>query len=131
MGNVNGVRIAGVLLQAGEVKSETLLKWGEKGFAGSSTNPGVMSDVFARVGGPNDQVAHPAKTDTMVIINSGYVVIDNAWLWRADHDKYGLVHSSNNPVTNGIIVNGDYVHAYGLMVEHTLGDMTVWNGNYG
>lgn len=131
VGNVNGVRVAGVLLEAGETKSEALLMWGTKGFAGSSQNPGVASDVFARVGGRNDQYAHSAKTDTMVTINSGNVIIDNTWLWRADHDTQGLVYNSNNPVDSGIVVNGDDVIAYGLAVEHTLGHMTQWNGNNG
>jgi len=36
-----------------------------------------------------------------------------------------------NPVTSGIVVNGDNVIAYGLAVEHTLGHMAVWNGNHG
>jgi hypothetical protein len=30
--NVDGVRIAGILLQAGETDSDSLLKWGENGF---------------------------------------------------------------------------------------------------
>ena len=131
VGNVNGVRVAGVLLEAGETKSDALLVWGSKGFGGDGNNPGVMSDVFARVGGRNDQHAHPAKTETMVTINSGNVVIDNTWLWRADHDKQGLVYNSNNPVSSGIVINGDNVIAYGLAVEHTLGHMVQWNGNNG
>jgi len=67
----------------------------------------------------------------MLQINSGNVIIDNTWLWRADHDVAGKVYNSNNPVTSGIVVNGDNVIAYGLAVEHTLGHMTVWNGNNG
>jgi len=67
----------------------------------------------------------------MAEINSGYVVIDNTWFWRADHDVSGSVYASRNPVDTGFIVNGDNVTAYGLAVEHVLGEMTVWNGNYG
>ena len=51
VGDVDSVRIAGVILEAGTKKSDTLLKWGSGNFKGSSTTPGVMSDVFARVGG--------------------------------------------------------------------------------
>ncbi len=36
-----------------------------------------------------------------------------------------------NPVATGIQVNGDNVIAYGLAVEHTLGNMVEWNGNQG
>lgn len=67
----------------------------------------------------------------MMTVNSGNVVIDNTWLWRADHDVTGDVKDSNNPVQNGLIVNGDDVIAYGLKVEHTLGDLTLWNGENG
>jgi len=67
----------------------------------------------------------------MIEINSGNVIIDNTWLWRADHDVTGSVRNSQNPVTSGIVVNGDNVITYGLAVEHTLGHMAVWNGNNG
>ncbi len=53
VGDVDGVRIAGILLQAGPTKTSALLKWGT-GYGGSQSNPGVLSDVFARVGGPNN-----------------------------------------------------------------------------
>ena len=57
VGNVDGVRISGVLLQAGAENAEALLKWGdETKYEGSRTNPGVATDVFARVGGPGDSV---------------------------------------------------------------------------
>lgn len=34
----------------------------------------------------------------MVIINSGYTILDNSWLWRADHTISGEVYNGNNPV---------------------------------
>lgn len=131
VGNVDGVRIAGMLLQAGNHKASTLLKWGQSKNAGSSQNPGVASDVFARVGGRNNPYHGQTSADSMIEINSGNVIVDNTWLWRADHDVAGSVKNSMNPVTSGIVVNGDNVIAYGLAVEHTLGHMTVWNGNHG
>jgi len=67
----------------------------------------------------------------MVIINSSNVIYDNTWLWRADHDVAGNVSDSHNPVTNGLIVNGDDVIAYGLAVEHCLENLVVWNGERG
>jgi len=30
----------------------------------------------------------------MVIVNSGNVILDDLWLWRADHYDGGLVESS-------------------------------------
>lgn len=40
----------------------------------------------------------------MVQLYSCNLVIDNAWLWRADHDVTGLVRSKQNPVDHGIQV---------------------------
>ena len=47
-------RIAGLTLEAGKVRSPTLLKWGSDTTVGNSTAPGVISDVFGRTGGRND-----------------------------------------------------------------------------
>ena len=75
------------------------------------------------------------SVDNMVEINTAGTIIDNAWLWRADHDVSGNggapVSGRKNPVQTGLIVNGEFVRAYGLMSEHTLGDLVQWNGNYG
>ena len=64
-------------------------------------------------------------------INNQHVIIDHTWLWRADHDKAGGVTNSRNYVKNGLQVNADNVKAYGLFSEHSLGDLTEWNGNNG
>ena len=58
-----------------------------------------MHDIFARVGGPDDK---EVKTETMVQVNSGNVIIDDTWLWRADHDVNGQVANGKNPVSVGI-----------------------------
>jgi len=47
-------RIAGFLIEAGETWTESLLTWGTDTSAGNSAAPGIISDVFARVGGRND-----------------------------------------------------------------------------
>lgn len=129
VGNVPGVRIAGVLLQAGFGASDSLLVVGSEGYAGDAANPVVLSDVFARVGGAN--ATGSVQTDKMVTVNTDNTIIDDVWLWRADHDEGGLVYDSRNPVTTGLMVNGNNVVGYGLAVEHTLGDMLVWNGENG
>ena len=56
------------------------------------------------------------------------VIIDNTWLWRADHTVNGLVYNYSNPVFNGLVVTGNDVIAYGLAVEHTLADLVAWTG---
>ena len=52
------------------------------------------------------------------------------WLWRADHAN-GQVTYSSNQVKHGLVVDGDNVHMYGLAVEHTLNELTLWNGEHG
>lgn len=71
------------------------------------------------------------QTDRMVTVNTGNTIIDNVWLWRADHDVNGSVYDSRNYVATGLQVNGDNVYGYGLAVEHTLGNMLEWFGNNG
>ena len=90
-----------------------------------------MHDVFARVGGPD---LTEVKASTMVQINSGNVIIDDTWLWRAGQDVSGKVMDKKNPVDTGLQVNGDNVIGYGLAVEHTypwLGNLLEWNGDNG
>ena len=67
----------------------------------------------------------------MVAIGSGHVVVDNVWLWRADHGVKGLVYNSSNYCATGLVVDGSNVTAYGVAVEHTLADLLQWNGDDG
>jgi len=129
VGNVDGVKVSGVMLQAGPQESHTLLQWGAGSHTGSKSNPGVIQDVWTRVGGTN--ATGDMRTKYMIEVNSDNVIIDNIWLWRADHDVRGSVMNSRNPVETGLVINGNNVTGYGLAVEHTLGDMLVWNGDYG
>eukprot|EP00928_Gymnodinium_smaydae_P036429 TRINITY_DN25467_c0_g3_i1.p1 TRINITY_DN25467_c0_g3~~TRINITY_DN25467_c0_g3_i1.p1 ORF type:complete len:539 (-),score=88.75 TRINITY_DN25467_c0_g3_i1:378-1994(-) len=118
------VRVAGLLLQAGTMASPALLQWGSTGDAG----PGFLHDIFARVGGPDkEQVC----ADKLVHILSDNVIGDNFWLWRADHTINGEVKNMINPVKKALVVDGNDVKMYGLACEHTLEDLTVWNGNGG
>ena len=128
--DVEGVYISGILLQAGNKNTETLLKFGNANqkYPGNVNNPSVLHDVFARVGGPDD---NEVMASQMMQINHGHVIIDGTWLWRADWDKNGPVAGSKNPVETGLMINGDNVIGYGLASEHTLGDMLVWNGENG
>ena len=52
VGNVDGVRVSGVLLQSSTFYTESLLKWGSIGY--KAANPSFMHDIFVRVGGPNN-----------------------------------------------------------------------------
>merc|ERR1711871_553555 len=136
VGDVDGVRVAGFLLQAGPPQGDqmapALLQWGVSGkYAGSASNPGFIHDVFGRVGGPDGMYSNPVATELMLHIRSGHVVGDNMWLWRADHTAGGIPSTQSNRVDHGIVVDGDDVTMYGLAVEHTVQDLTLWNGERG
>ncbi|CAE8617785.1 unnamed protein product, partial [Polarella glacialis] len=131
--DVCGVRVAGLLLQAGHVHSDVLLRWGGRDVGGGScesNDPGLLADVFARVGGPDTEAV---STAVMVEVNADDSVLDNLWLWRADHCE-GQADNNRCPprnCDNALIVNGDRVTAYGLCAEHTQQDVVVWNGEDG
>jgi len=126
---LRNVRLAGVLLHASSVKSPVLLEWGE---IGDTCEHCVISDLFTRVGGPDGTNALPTAVDVFVHLKSGGIVGDNFWLWRADHTHHGVgTHPNMNPCKTGLVVEGHDVTMYGLAVEHTLEDMTIWNGNRG
>ncbi len=122
-----GIRVGGLLFETGGTESETLLKVGEeKTDKDNSGNPVVLSDMFFRVGGV---VNTPTATKSCVIINSNDVIGDNFWVWRADHGA-GVAWNTNT-APNGMIVNGDDVTIYALMVEHFQEYQTIWNGENG
>ncbi len=122
---MDGVSVAGVLIEAGATTTSTLLQAGVMGSsADHSKNPTVLFDVNCRIGG---NIVGTATT--CFTINSNNVIIDNSWLWRADHGA-GADWNTNRS-HNGIIVNGNGVTAYGLFVEHHEQFQTLWNGNGG
>jgi hypothetical protein len=123
--DVDGVTVAGVLFDAGAEQSPTLLQLGGPGNAVShSSNPSALFDIACRVGGPA-----AGLTKSCVTIDSDDVLLDEVWLWRADHGTG--VGWTANAATNGIVVNGANVSAYGLFVEHFQEYQTLWNGDGG
>eukprot|EP00929_Paragymnodinium_shiwhaense_P093752 TRINITY_DN53_c0_g1_i8.p1 TRINITY_DN53_c0_g1~~TRINITY_DN53_c0_g1_i8.p1 ORF type:complete len:760 (-),score=142.06 TRINITY_DN53_c0_g1_i8:520-2799(-) len=130
VGNVAGVRVAGLLLQAGTKESSTLLQWGDSTASGTSAKGGVISDLYARIGGPSKPAV--ASATSMLEINLDQVILDNAWLWRADHvEGGGLVKNGDYPCQVAAIVNGADVTMYGMKTEHCLTDQLQWNGEGG
>lgn len=126
----NGVILAGILFDAGSEKSENLLVVGmeDGNKSEDSTRDFIqLSDLFFRVGGTATE--QPATTECCVTVNSSHVIGDNFWVWRADHGEQ--VAWDKNIAENGIIVNGDKVTIYGLMVEHFEEYQTIWNGENG
>lgn len=126
--DVDGVSVSGVLFDAGLTESPTMLQVGDATNATDhSANPIALFDVSCRVGGATGGSATVCFT-----INSNNVLVDNAWLWRADHGKdSSTVGWDVNKSKNGIIVNGNNLTAYGLFVEHFQEYQTLWNGNGG
>ena len=123
--DVDGITIAGLLFDAGEMKSPVLLQVGAaKNKTSHAKNPIELDDVFFRVGG-----AGPGSTEANLEINSNDTIVDHTWIWRADHGA-GAGWTSN-PSDNGLVVNGDNVTIYGLFVEHHQKFQVLWNGNAG
>jgi hypothetical protein len=123
--DVDGVTLAGLLIDAGPTNSPVLVQIGPPGSSTRhSSNPTVLSDLFVRVGG-----AGIGRATRSVEINSHDVIGDHLWLWRADHGN-GVGWTSNT-AANGLVVNGNDVTMYGLFVEHYQQHQVRWNGNGG
>jgi hypothetical protein len=123
--DVDGVKIAGLLFDAGTTQAPVLLEVGPLGSSAShSSNPISLHDVFLRVGG-----AVAGKVTDALIINSNNTIIDHIWSWRGDHGS-GIGWNVNT-ADRGLVVNGNNVIAYGVFVEHYRQHNTVWNGNGG
>jgi hypothetical protein len=123
--DVDGVALAGMLVDAGPTNSPVLVELGPAGSSAShAANPSWLSDVFFRVGG-----AGAGKATVSLRINSNDVLADHMWLWRADHGAG--VGWTVNTAANGLVVNGANVWIYGLFVEHYQQHNVLWNGNGG
>jgi hypothetical protein len=123
--DVDGVKLAGLLLDAGTTNSASLLQVGQSGASASHAgDPISLQDVFLRIGG-----AGPAAVTNALVVNSNNTIIDHIWVWRADHGTGA--GWTTNPSDTGLIVNGTNVEALGLFVEHFQKYNVVWNGNGG
>jgi hypothetical protein len=124
--DVDGVTVAGIILDA-DSYSKNMIVAGQSGAnKRHNSNPTILQDVFVRVGGVHGGVA---STKDAVVINSNDVIGDHFWIWRADHGAG--VGWDLNTTDNGVVVNGDYVTLYGLMVEHFQKYDVLWRGEYG
>ncbi|MFB7836989.1 MULTISPECIES: discoidin domain-containing protein [unclassified Streptomyces] len=123
--DVDGVRLAGFLIDAGPVNSPTLLELGpQNSSADHAANPTTVQDVYVRIGG-----AGAGKATTSVVVNSDDAIIDHTWVWRADHGEG--VGWETNRADYGVRVNGDDVLATGLFVEHFNKYDVEWYGERG
>jgi hypothetical protein len=123
--SVPGVKLSGMIFDAGSVNSPALLQVGLPGRGWSDpADPTLVQDVFFRVGG-----ATPGQASNGLVVDSSQVILDDIWAWRADHGN-GVGWTSNVGNT-GVVVNGDDVTAYGLFVEHYEKANVIWNGRDG
>ena len=124
--SVPGVKLSGLIIDAGPVNSPVLLEVGSpaSGGAGNPADPTLVQDVYFRIGG-----AEPGQATDSLVVNSSHVILDNIWAWRADHGSG--VGWTDNVGDHGLIVNGNDVTAYGLFVEHYEKTQVIWNGQGG
>jgi hypothetical protein len=124
--SVPGVKISGLIFDAGPVNSPVLLQVGSPGNrpGSSSGDPTLVQDVYFRIGG-----AEPGQATNSLVVNSSHVILDNIWAWRADHGAG--VGWTDNVGDHGLIVTGDDVSAYGLFVEHYQKTQVIWSGQGG
>ena len=120
-----GVKLSGLIIDAGPVNSPVLLKVGTPG-PSSASNPDLIQDVFFRIGGPETT---PVSATVSLLDNAGHSIIDDVWAWRADHGN--AVGWTLNTADTGAVVTGDNVTAYGLAVEHYQKDEVIWSGQGG
>ena len=124
--DVDGVQLAGLVIDAGPINSPVLVQLGtqQNSRGRHEWNPTSLNDVFFRIGG-----ATPGLATTSLEVDSNDVILDNIWAWRADHGNG--VGWTDNVADHGLVVNGDYVTALGLAVEHYEQNQVVWNGEHG
>jgi hypothetical protein len=122
-----GVKVSGLIFDAGSVNSPALLSVGTPlPAAGSASDPDTVQDVFFRIGG-----AETTATSATVSLldNASNSIIDDVWAWRADHGND--VGWTENKGGTGLVVTGNNVTAYGLAVEHYQKSEVVWTGQGG
>src|SRR6516164_8356193 len=129
--DVTGIDISGLIVDSGPVNSPVLAQIGSKnGNNGvphnQASDPTALQDVFFRVGGP-----HVGQASVALEVNSDNTILDDLWIWRADHGVPGSVGWTVNTADTGLVVNGDNVTATGLFVEHFHKYNVIWNGNDG
>jgi hypothetical protein len=143
--NVPGVKLSGIIFDAGPVNSPALLEVGASCDRGGDAfyrrrrggprgcqaagwsdpnDPTLLQDIFFRIGGAEAGLARDS-----LVVNTSNTILDDVWAWRADHGA-GVGWTSNRADT-GLIVNGDNVDAYGLAVEHYQKNEVIWNGRGG
>ena len=123
----SGVKLSGLIIDAGPVNSPVLLSVGVPGLgAGTAADPDTIQDVFFRIGGAETT---PVSAAVSLLDNADNSIIDDVWAWRADHGND--VGWTQNKGDTGLVVTGNDVTAYGLAVEHYQKNEVIWSGQGG
>ena len=108
--DVPGIDLSGLLVDAGPVNSPVLMQIGtlignNGGPHNNPSDPTALQDVFFRVGGP-----HVGKATVALVVNTDNTILDDLWIWRADHGVPGSVGWTVNTADTGLVVTGDHVY---------------------
>jgi hypothetical protein len=121
----DGVKLSGMIIDAGPVNSPVLLSVGTPGPSNAS-DPDLIQDVFFRIGGAETT---PVSAAVSLLDNASNSIIDNIWAWRADHGND--VGWTLNKGDTGLEVTGNNVTATGVAVEHYQKNEVIWSGQGG
>ncbi|HEV3379565.1 MAG TPA: hypothetical protein VG142_01035, partial [Trebonia sp.] len=126
-----GVKVSGLIVDAGPVNSPALVSVGTNRGTGAvsraaADDPDLIQDVFFRVGGAETTTV----SATVSLLDAApHSIIDDVWAWRADHGND--VGWTQNAGATGLAVTGSDVTAYGLAVEHYQKAEVSWTGQGG
>jgi hypothetical protein len=124
----SGVKLSGLIFDAGPVNSPVLLSVGTPARdPASASNPDLIQDIYFRIGGAETT---PVSATVSLLDNADNSIIDDVWAWRADHGA-GPIGWTANTGDTGVTVTGDNVTAYGLAVEHYQKYEVIWSGQNG
>ena len=132
----NNCCLCGIIFDCCGIKQD-MLTWSSS--EADPTKSGLLADCYFRVGGKMDPAT--LSCDTMCHVESGHLIIENAWMWRADHgiDNFsntGRYDKStetyyNNSKCGLHVEKGATVVAYGLACEHSTEVNCQWDGDNG
>ena len=122
----DGVKLSGLIIDAGPVNSPALLSVGFPGPANAG-DPDLIQDVFFRIGGaestpvsaPRSACLTTRATRSSTTCGPGAPTTATTWAGR------------QNKGNTGLIVTGNNVTAYGLAVEHYQKYEVTWSGQGG
>ncbi len=121
----SGVKLSGLIIDAGPVNSPVLLSVGSPGAAAAVTPTSSRTSTSASA---EPRPPRPRATVSL-LDNASNSIIDDVWAWRADHGN--AVGWTQNTGATGLVVTGTNVTAYGLAVEHYQKNEVVWSGQGG